>query len=52
MWINIQENNDVDLDQTFKISCIQQIVYDKEDLVFYFVANRKSGELGFFLVKF
>jgi hypothetical protein len=52
VWVNLRERNDVDLDEHFNVGCITQIVYDQEENFFYFLANRKNGQIGFFLIKF
>jgi hypothetical protein len=43
VWCDTREKVDVDLDEHFNIGGIQQIVYDLEDKVFYFLANQKNG---------
>lgn len=42
---------EIDLDQHFEIGCIKEIIFDHEDHVFYFLANKYKGKLGFFLIR-
>lgn len=51
-WVNLKQNNDVDIDELFNILSITQIIYDHEDNFFYILANRKDDMVGFFLMKY
>jgi len=52
IWINKKNNTEIDIDQEFDISDIKSLLYDEEDQVFYLLANRKKGIIGFYLMKF
>mgnify|MGYP006087666979 CR=1 FL=1 len=42
---------EVDLDETYSMGCIKEIIYDGEDHVFYLLANKYEEKLGFFLIR-
>lgn len=42
----------MDLDELFGVSDIRSIVFDHDDNVFYMIANRKAGVIGFYLIRF
>ena len=48
----METENIIDLDDLFGLKGIQSIVFDEEDELFYFLASKKCGIIGFFLVKF
>lgn len=52
LWYNQKKNEEIDLDEHYKIDLIKNIVYDEEDKVFYFLCNKKRDAIGFFLIKF
>ena len=52
IWYNEKTNKEIDLDETFGIDSIKDIVFDSEDGYFYFLCNKKQEKLGFFLIKF
>jgi hypothetical protein len=52
VWYNHKEDEEIDLDEHYKIDLIKNIVYDEEDKVFYLLCNKKREALGFFLIKF
>ena len=41
-----------DLDDTYKISDIKEIINDHEDECFYLVANKYQDKLGVFIIRF
>jgi hypothetical protein len=43
---------DVDIDELFNVLSITQVIYDHEDQNFYLLANKKDGQVGFFLIRF
>jgi len=47
-----KKDEEIDLDEHYKIDLIKNIVYDEEDKVFYFLCNKKREDIGFFLIKF
>jgi hypothetical protein len=49
IYINIKQNIEVDVDNTYECSAIKEIVYDYEDGVFYILANKLEEKLGFFV---
>lgn len=54
LYINTQKNQtmgQVDIDKLYDIKSIQEIIYDHEDNVFYILANKFQGKLGFFLIR-
>tara|TARA_B110001450_G_scaffold143818_1_gene134555 strand:+ start:647 stop:916 length:270 start_codon:yes stop_codon:yes gene_type:complete len=52
LYINMKSGHEIDLDEAFEITDIKNILYDEEDQMFYLLANRKNGIIGFFLMKF
>lgn len=42
---------EIDLDESFNIGLIKEIIHDEEDKVFYVLANRYNEKLGFFLIR-
>lgn len=52
IWFNENTDEEVDLDETFHVDNIKDIVFDEEDQEFYFMSNKKNGMIGMFLVKF
>jgi len=51
-WVNQKDNEDIDIDEHYKIDSIKSIVYDEESDEFYCLCNKKREEVGFFLIKF
>ena len=39
----------MDIDKAYSVSAIKEIIYDYEDHVFYILANKLEGLLGFFV---
>ena len=52
IYYDSQNNTEVDLDELYKVDLIRNITYDNEDQKFYFLTNKKDGQLGFFLIEF
>lgn len=52
IWLNQKDHEEIDLDEHYKIDNIRSIAYDEESDEFYFLANKKREEVGFFLIKF
>ena len=52
IYYNHMNNKQVDLDETFKISNIKEIIYDDEERLFYMLANKYDEKLGIFLIRF
>ena len=42
----------IDIDSTFQLSAIKEVVYDPDDGCFYLAANRYQEKLGVFIVRF
>lgn len=42
----------IDIDETFEIGAIKEIIYDVEDQLFYICCNKYKGRLGFYVVSF
>ena len=40
------------MDHTFEINLILDVIYDEEYKEFYFLANKRHGFIGFYLIKF
>ena len=36
----------------FEVNIIKKIIFDEEEKQFYFLSNKKKGNIGFFLLKF
>ena len=52
IWVDLDQDREVDLDRLYKIRNILDIIYDTETKAFYMLSNRRYGKIGFFLVKF
>ena len=52
IYVNLQKNLEVDIDEEFKVVTIQEIIYDLEDRKFYILTNHHNDKLGFFLIRF
>lgn len=51
-WVDIKQRVDADLDVLYRVDQITQVIYDWEDKMFYILANKKDGLIGFYLIKF
>jgi hypothetical protein len=54
IFIDFRNMNNViekDIGEMCEIGCIKEIIYDHEDSVFYFLANKYREKLGFFLIR-
>ena len=51
IYINLNEETEVDIDAEYQIANIKQIIYDHEDGVFYVLSNKFEEKLGFFVLK-
>jgi hypothetical protein len=49
IYINLKDKSDVDIDDTYKVKAIKEIIYDYEDGVFFILANKLDEKLGFFV---
>lgn len=52
IYFNLNTRAWVDLDETYDISHIKEIVHDSESRSFYLLANKYQGKNGVFLIKF
>jgi hypothetical protein len=52
LWCDSNTGKEVDLDELYSVDLIRNITYDDEDKKFYFLSNKKSGQLGFYLIEF
>ena len=50
LWVDLDQNIDCDLDETFDVGAIVKVIYDQEDQKFYFLANIRNGILGYYLI--
>jgi hypothetical protein len=51
IYLDLSKQQEVDLDEKFKIGSIKEIIHDEDDGVFYILANKYEEKLGFFLIK-
>ena len=51
IYLDIKKENEIDLDNEFKIGIIKEIIHDEEDKCFYMVANKYDEKLGFFIIR-
>ena len=49
IYIDNKGKIEVDIDKEYKVSAIKEIIHDFEDGVFYILANKLEGLLGFFV---
>jgi hypothetical protein len=50
LWVDLDQNIDCDLDETFDVGAIVKVIYDQEEQKFYFLANIRNGILGYYLI--
>lgn len=51
LWIDIENEEEVDIDEIYEIDGIRKVIHDPEDGVFYLLANEFQGKIGFFLLR-
>jgi hypothetical protein len=51
-WFNEVTEKAIDLDHSYSVDCIKEIVYDIDERKFFFLANNKNGKIGFFMTCF
>jgi hypothetical protein len=49
IYINMKQQMEVDIDNSYQCSAIKEIIFDDDDGVFYILANKLDGKLGFFV---
>ena len=49
IYINLDKEQELDIDQQYQVSSIKEIIYDEEDRLFYFLSNKFEEKLGFFV---
>jgi hypothetical protein len=52
IYFNMANKAWIDLDETFNIGCIKEIIHDSEAACFYLLANKYQEKSGVFLIKF
>jgi hypothetical protein len=52
IYYNNRSKEQIDLDETFKVCNIKEIIYDDEEKLFYMLANKYKDKLGIFMVRF
>ena len=52
IYFNMTNKAWIDLDETYNISNIKEIIHDSEAQCFYLLANKYQGKCGVFLIKF
>jgi hypothetical protein len=52
IYVDVNGNHEIDLDEKFGITCVKCVVFIAEDQQFYFVANKFQGVIGFFLIRY
>ena len=52
VWYDSATKLEQDIDELFEIGGVKEIALDPEDNHFYFLANRRYGHLGFYLIRF
>ena len=50
IYYNHMTNQYIDIDYSFKIEKICQIIHDPEEGLFYILVNKHLGKLGLFLI--
>jgi len=51
IYVDIPNQNEIDLDSEYEFSCIKEIIFDTEDDEFYIVCNKYRQKLGFYVMK-
>ena len=49
IYIDLDKDLEVDIDQQYQVSNIKEIIFDEEDRLFYFLSNKFEEKLGFFV---
>jgi hypothetical protein len=49
IYIDMEKETELDVDQQYQVSAIKEIIYDEEDKLFYFLSNKFDEKLGFFV---
>ena len=49
LYIDLDKDLEVDIDQQYQVSNIKEIIFDEEDRLFYFLSNKFEEKLGFFV---
>jgi hypothetical protein len=52
IYFNLHNGAWVDLDETFDIGAIKEIIHDEESKQIFLLANKHQGKMGVFLIKF
>jgi hypothetical protein len=52
IYFNMANGAWIDIDETFDIGCIKEIIHDAESKQFYLLANKYQAKMGVFLIKF
>lgn len=52
IYFNMENGAWIDLDETYDIGQIKEIVHDDESNQIYFLANKHKGKIGVFMIKF
>lgn len=52
VWYDHSTGNEQDIDELFEVDLVKEIVLDGEDGHFYFLANKRQGRLGYYLIRF
>jgi hypothetical protein len=51
IYLDVANNEEVDLDEHYKIGAIKEIIYDELEDDFYIMANKYEEKLGFFIIR-
>lgn len=52
LYVDLRTQQEQDMDKLYNISNIKEIIYDHEDKMFYLLANKHYGKIGFFMIRF
>ena len=52
VWYDHSTGDEQDIDELFEVDLVKEIVLDNEDNHFYFLANKREGRLGYYLIRF
>ena len=51
LFVDIERNIEIDIDEEFEVSVIKDIEYDEDRRIFYVLANKCAGILGLYLIE-
>ena len=51
IYTDIDKDIELDMDETYSVQMIKEIIYDADEDMFYFLSNKYEEKLGFFVIR-